>query len=822
MGGSFVIQPTETYPACQYVVKNPATWNPAATSAADLDGCTTLAAGERVLCPSGTSVGIWVASSATVCVADPTFVVHEGYTVRCVRSTGAPVYRQTAASGTAAFEQLPAEPVISPSGSDDKSKFATLFASSADGKKQGRVKPGNYTIGADSSTNIVVPGTRVVSDQDVDLACSHPGYLFYGAGITDPVDLVSTTIASAPAIASRTLIVDAFANQPTVGRVFWAQHAAGVGGCTYELLARGIATFGTTDVTAAALYGAGGTLNGLTIILNINGAGATTLTLNGATNAANQRALVAAIKAQWTALFDCYVGGTASNKLTLAATSIVIGAGTANTALGITTGTVDTTYAALVTDRPIIWPYVIGDTVTEYVTHPHDISMDLRGMTAHGTVGQELEFTKCDRVSLRNVNFELREGETTGDSYVIGYDVGCRNSEIVGQAASGNRLANITGGLYFQSTENCIARDCHYSFAGTGIAWLDVYACTEINCVTSNCQYAKEINAFEVDGSSFGNKDVNVLGSHDIGSAVARMIRQSTGTTILAEHNRNNLSYGLFVSSGSTKTTVVGSKYMDGAVGIYVDASATNTQLVAVDTSGNSSVGIQCAGDVIVNGWNSTQTLSGAFFGTFNGSQSLIRNFNLVNTAALKGVYADTATGAAKLSISGGSITVNTAAGACIYCSAAVNIVLSDVKLTGQYGAQISGGAKLTIGPGCDLSGCNYTTYIAPAVWSDVTVMQTGGCASVVRTSSSIGLTWAQHLNTAIEVTGVTTDNVIVYILMPCPGLTYDITNGQSGPGTLTIKVLSEAGAGVVIAQGKTARVRVNRAGQCVRVTADT
>lgn len=105
---SQIFPPLDHYEACQYVVRNPATWNPAATSAADLDGCTTLAIGERILCPSGTNVGIWKATSATVAVADSGFSVREGLTVRCFRSAGAPTYRQTATSGTAAFVDITA------------------------------------------------------------------------------------------------------------------------------------------------------------------------------------------------------------------------------------------------------------------------------------------------------------------------------------------------------------------------------------------------------------------------------------------------------------------------------------------------------------------------------------------------------------------------------------------------------------------------------------------------------------------------------------------------------------------------------------------
>lgn len=102
-------------------------------------------------------------------------------------------------------------------------------------------------------------------------------------------------------------------------------------GLTYSTVP---AVTGNTDATAAGLYGGGGSLNGLTIILTVNGV-QSTLTLNGGTNTANQAALLAAIHTQWPSI-------TASiNSTNLRLTGSLgdvfsVGAGTANSALGIT------------------------------------------------------------------------------------------------------------------------------------------------------------------------------------------------------------------------------------------------------------------------------------------------------------------------------------------------------------------------------------------------------------------------------------------------------------------------------------------------------
>jgi hypothetical protein len=114
---------------------------------------------------------------------------------------------------------------------------------------------------------------------------------------------------------------------------------------------------GTTNIDASGLYGGGGSLDGKQLILNVNGGGAITLDLVGATNAASQAALFAAIVATWpqirmyrmpqhvTPIGNPVVAlfvDTASNG------SIIVGAGSANGPLGLTPGTFTPAAAARV------------------------------------------------------------------------------------------------------------------------------------------------------------------------------------------------------------------------------------------------------------------------------------------------------------------------------------------------------------------------------------------------------------------------------------------------------------------------------------------
>ena len=111
------------------------------------------------------------------------------------------------------------------------------------------------------------------------------------------------------------------------------------GGAT---LATPAQVIGTADVTQPSLYGAGGTLAGKTLKLNVNGAGTVTLTFAGG-GVANVAALVVAIDGAWAALSAYYGGQNGLLVLVDSAlgsgSSIVVGSGTANAALGLTAGT---------------------------------------------------------------------------------------------------------------------------------------------------------------------------------------------------------------------------------------------------------------------------------------------------------------------------------------------------------------------------------------------------------------------------------------------------------------------------------------------------
>jgi len=102
----------------------------------------------------------------------------------------------------------------------------------------------------------------------------------------------------------------------------------------------GAGTANTALGLSGTVDGGAGTLNGETLILNVDGAGPLTITFAMATTSASEAAMLAAIEAEWPGL-TAVAGGAGSDKLVLTTTatgvlaSIVVGAGTADTALGI-------------------------------------------------------------------------------------------------------------------------------------------------------------------------------------------------------------------------------------------------------------------------------------------------------------------------------------------------------------------------------------------------------------------------------------------------------------------------------------------------------
>lgn len=637
---------------------------------------------------------------------------------------------------------------------------------------------------------------------------------FYGAANRTP----GSNLASAPAtetVVNNVVVVYPWANTPQVGYLVWIEQMVGavaeVSGSSFTISALGEATIGTTDVTASGLYGAGGTLNGKTLILAVDGNATQTLTLSGSGNTANLSAFIAAIVAQWPTVFQVGVGGPSSNKLLISSASIVIGVGTANTTLGLTAGV--PTYASILLDRPIVWQNAIGDAVGWSATYPKDIYLNFEGANVQGYANQPFEFTLSQRVIIDSLNYTLTQSEIPflGGMAVIGFDIGCRdcvlqNSSIIFPQ---NPVFVGSNGLYCQSNEHTLVWNTTVRNAQVqGYAFLDCYACAGIFTSTSDCAWGFSAQRF--DNTTFGSLDCSFLSCNDAGSNVGEWIWGSVRTKSLGCSSTKNPIYGLLIDRNCDANYFTNCSYTNCDTGVYVDVTASGSSLAQLNTDG-CRIGITAAGSLTVVQWrhHSSRTEATAKCAFISGTgTNILKDIDLESLSGGNGIDVQAL---GTLIIDGGHISVGSL-GYCLQVETACNVNVSHIVFTGAIGINTPAGT-VTIGPGCDFSAAS--TPIIVSGTGKVIFNQTGGVLSY--SGSQRFMVLNECYNTTIE---VASGGPSLIGLPGIPGLQFTIFNGTVANFT----AVSTAGSdpGVVIAAGKTAIVRVNSTNHCVRVTPDT
>jgi len=644
----------------------------------------------------------------------------------------------------------------------------------------------------------------------------HYRFGLYGCAELNP----GSTLASPPASLAannNVIIVNPWSLTPHVGDVAWVEQYVGstpeVSGCSYDIRGLGVATIGTTDVTASALYGGAGTLNGLTLVLNVDGAGAQTLTLSGTTNTASLSAFIAAIVAKWSTLIQVGIGGTSSNKLLISAlTSLTIGSGTANTALGITAGT--PTYVAVLLNRSIFWSHAIGDSVECSSIHPKDIQLDFTGANVTGFSNQLLEFTQSERVAVNGLNYRLTNDQIpySGGTASVGFDVACRDCTLSNSTFEYPNNPYFVGSnaLYCQSNDTTLVFNNRVRNARLqGYTFMDCYASMAIANATSDCVWGHVAQSF--DDSSYGCYDMSFVACSDIGSAVGQWLWTAHRTKTLGFSSTKNSQYGLVVDRNSDANSFTCCSYTFVDTGVYIDAAATSSSFVQLNTDGDR-IGMTIAGSCSVSQWrhHSSRNDSSALLAFVSGAgPNIFRDVDLVNTVAGNGIHI-AATGT--VVIDGGKIAT-CATGYCLLVETNANVRLTNLVLVGGLGINCSAGT-VTVGPGCDLSGV--TTPISISGSGKVVLQQTGGILAFSGNNRFLVLN--ECYNSTIEIASGTAATVMG--IPGLPGLQFTVTNGNSS-GML---IVSTAGSdpGVTVAAGKTAIVRVNSTNHAVRVTVDT
>ena len=649
-----------------------------------------------------------------------------------------------------------------------------------------------------------------------------------------------------------------------------------------SFLVTGVGVTGTANVKAAGLYGGGGTLNGTTLILNVNGAGLVMLNLAGAGNTATVATFLAAIVATWPALSNSFTlrntgPGPNGNQLVLiAGTSLVVGAGSANAFLGLTAGASNT----IALDVPCTLAFQTGDAVNVLTTHPYEIHMDFGGATVTGTGGRTCWFAGLWDSVIENLtvdsswtvfglDYDLGSrrsvfrncvvngvAQTSGGGFVIesGQDSACEKCSVVGDLHMGGFYI---GGVGHKITE-CNARRC----GGVGLnltpmGATDIFAARY--CQVASCNFDGNGSAGVIlTGNSIYNELSDVSCSYNfVGFSLSpgtfTAITQGVSNNVFTGcHANGNTLPGFAIGDGATSpvdsNTFVGCyAEQNGTAGFQVLALTTNTMFSGCVARGN---GVSGAG--ITDGFNVNTTGSVVADGCITGGnpgygfnvvagnvtisdfQSIgdttggieiqgtalaeIEGAHLEQTAA--GVWTGIAmTGSGKCRISGVLIVAGGGGGNKLGIYPSGT---SDVWIDNVRTVNCAWGLVLGVGTNVNIGpGCDFdSSTIAPLNLNGgtATMVQTGGVAAIPGTSTPVALTFAQHYNTAIELAVGATADTTVVAYQQMVGQRFTARNLSAH----NLLVKSTTGATITIAAGKSAEVAINAAGVMTRVTQDS
>jgi hypothetical protein len=707
--------------------------------------------------------------------------------------------------------------------SDTLALQAKIASAASGGVAVQLVGPNTIEMIDDAIIGRTIPSyTRLTASPDTQIYFDQPSQLVWYTNADN--EIPCGTIAVTQTICN-VLVTSILSPTATIGGYLWV-NASDSGGL-YNVVSIGQATIGTTNITTPSLYGGSSTLDGLTLILNVNGAGLQTLILSKANNVANETAFLAAILAKWPALNLAIADGSTNNLVLSASTSLVIGAGTANTLLGLTAGS--STNVSIVTERPIVWPFAIGAGVTIWVNPQHDIDINLNGANLFGAVGQLSEVTGGIRYAIRNINYYWRAqdpGPTAVAAQIIGLDIGTVGGEVAKiNALNQNTKATSPdgyGAIFLQGNERSSVHDCTlYGFNSFGVTIGDSYACSDINNWTSQCGYAHVIATDISNLGTLGSYDCSVEGGGDVGSTYGLVVNGAERTKVVNFSSLAATVYGANLVHNTVHrtvdTTLTGCSFINAPIGVVIEGLVTGTRIFGLNTN-NCQGGITCSSDLMVDGWTMITSVNrGAnVLGIFNGPGPYsIENFELVSSTSGPG-FSIGCTGST--SIKKGVITVSNV-DICITNNGNGTVYIDNVVFTGGYGLQCNAGT-IIVGPNCDFSGCNVAPFVPGAAGKIIWMNQGGVLSLSLAGFPSYGLTAAQLSNTCIELNGLLGADTIVYFQGPNVGEEWTVTNNTTGAHTLTLKEFPIVGAGFTIAQGKTMIVRINSASTLQQVTA--
>lgn len=457
------------------------------------------------------------------------------------------------------------------------------------------------------------------------------------------------------------------------------------------------------------------------------------------------------------------------------------------------------------TDRPIVYPFTSNDNCFVYGSYPSHIQIDgAEGGSVSGTGDQMFEFARTYRGKLVGLDYDQKNGLVR--SAVAGFDTASRECCIEDCVADLTGSTGSTGltAFYCQSNERTVFRRTRTKNANfVGIDILDSYGCGAEDEFAYGDGVGIAISSLgNVNGQlSLGCYDCYIKGGSAVncgtGAAVA-FVGPAYGSSVDDFSAIGCSSIGISVGAQATATRITNCDVTGSATGLNIVAGANDTQIRGLRGDNCPTNSLAIASDCSLHGMSANCNTSGVAIISINTTAAVRLRDLTLNQAGASGYHIQLSnTGDVK--IDGALLTGASAVG--LYINAAAKVTIRNVKITAaSQGIFVAAGATLTIGEGCDVTGCS-----SPLTGTGTVQMEQYGSYTDATVTGTVTLNQVQAQAKTIKATGVLTGNITYNVPNNIQGLTYVFDNSTSNGHTASIGVTG--GTSITVAAANSAVV---------------
>lgn len=226
-------------------------------------------------------------------------------------------------------------------------------------------------------------------------------------------------------------------------------------------------------------------------------------------------------------------------------------------------------------DRPVVFPFVVGDRVDELLSYPHDIRIYGNGMQMSGTGDRIIEILSSHNCEIRDVHYDAISGVTIG--VAISFDIGGWENRMIDVTANLGGSAGADG-VSLESQERSYGLRCRGSNGNGGILVVDGWGVTLEDCSAQQCTPVGGISILSNTGS---------LGAFN---------------TSVLQNNVLSCANGISISDRCFETCVDSSAFIACGIGLNITSGATSTKVKNIDVSRSTTKCISAAAEVDIDG----------------------------------------------------------------------------------------------------------------------------------------------------------------------------------------------------------------------------